>query len=56
MVEVAHINNDITLAATFVGYNKETNQIVLGFRGSANIQNWIEDFNAEMISYNCKGC
>lgn len=56
MVDVAHINNDITLAACFIAYNKDSNEIIVSFRGSANIQNWIEDFNIEMMSYDCKGC
>ncbi len=56
MVEVTYINNDLTLAAAFVGYNTQTNQIVLSFRGSANIQNVIQDINVETVSYNCKGC
>lgn len=56
LVEVTHINNDITLASCYIGYFRSKNLIVVSFRGSANAQNWIEDFNIEMVSYDCKGC
>lgn len=49
MVELAYINNDITLASCYIGYNRPTNEIIISFRGSANIQNWIEDFNFETV-------
>jgi hypothetical protein len=56
IVDVGHINNDLTLASCFIAYNRDTNEIILSFRGSANIENWLEDFNIEMVSYGCKGC
>lgn len=45
MINVTHVNNPATLASGFVGYRPDKNQIVISFRGSSNIQNWIEDFN-----------
>jgi putative lipase involved disintegration of autophagic bodies len=29
---------------------------MISFRGSANIQNVIEDINVQMVPYDCKGC
>lgn len=37
MVDLSHVNNDITLASCFIGYNRPTGQIVISFRGSANM-------------------
>jgi hypothetical protein len=37
MVDLSHINNDITLASCYIGYNRPTNQIIISFRGSDNI-------------------
>lgn len=54
--EVSHVNNALTLAACYVGYDRAKDMIIVSFRGSANVQNWIEDFIFEKTSYNCKGC
>jgi predicted lipase len=54
--EVAYVNNLLTLASAYIGYYGARDQIVAVFRGSANIQNWIEDFTFEKTSYDCKGC
>jgi hypothetical protein len=41
----------------FIGFNKEYEQIVISFRGSSDIPNWIENLQAEQVSYPyCKGC
>ena len=54
---MSHITNDITVASCFVAYFPRYNQILVAFRGSANIQNWIEDFNFELVPYSgCNGC
>lgn len=54
---MSHITNDVTVASCFVAYFPRYNQILVSFRGSANIQNWIEDFNFELVPYSgCKGC
>lgn len=29
---------------------------MVAWRGSANAQNWIEDFEFDKVEYNCKGC
>lgn len=54
--DVAYINNDITLASCFIAYIKDSNEIIISFRGSANIENVMEDMNIEMAPYDCKGC
>jgi len=35
--EVSFINNEITLASCFIGYDSSKNQILASFRGSANV-------------------
>ena len=39
--EVTHVNNLLTVASAYVGYEKQKNQIIVSFRGSANARNWI---------------
>lgn len=57
MTDTFYIEQSITKAAGYVGYHTTNNQIVLSFRGTSNIQNWIEDANFEKIAYpRCKGC
>lgn len=52
-----HINNDLTLAAAYIGYEPVSKMIVISWRGSSNAQNWIEDFNFEMEEFKgCKKC
>lgn len=38
------------------GYDKTTNQVVLTFRGSSNIENWIENAHFIKVSYTEHGC
>jgi hypothetical protein len=53
-------NNVVTGAQAFVGHsnNEKTDNIVIAFRGSSNIQNWILDLNFPTITAypQCKGC
>lgn len=34
-----------------MAYNWNSNEIIVSFRGSANIQNWITDLNFGMMKY-----
>ena len=45
MTDTFYIEQPLTKAAGYVGYHTKNNQIFLSFRGSSNIQNWIEDAN-----------
>ena len=57
LIMTYYLEQNITKAAGYVGYRKDTNQVVLGFRGSSNRQNWIEDVNFEKVPYlKCSGC
>ena len=41
----------------YVGYSTSHGAIVVAFRGSANIKNWISDFDAAQVGYSrCSGC
>lgn len=56
-MNVTHVNNDITLAAAYIGYEPISKIIVVSWRGSANAQNWIEDFTIGMAPFEaCKKC
>jgi hypothetical protein len=44
-VDVVYVNNPLTLASCFIGYENAKNKIIVSFRGSANIQNVIEDIH-----------
>lgn len=47
----------VTRAAGFVAYDQTKNLIVVSLRGSANIQNWVEDFTFDSIPFSkCKNC
>lgn len=41
LINVTHINNDITLAAAYIGYEPVSRTVIISWRGSANAQNWI---------------
>lgn len=45
LVNVTYLENGITKAVGFVGYESSTESLIVSWRGSSNIQNWIEDFN-----------
>lgn len=34
-----------------MGYDREENRIVISFRGSHNLKNWLEDFEFKEVSY-----
>lgn len=57
LINVTHINNDVTLAAVYIGYEPISKNVYISWRGSANAQNWIEDFTIAMEPFEgCKGC
>ena len=48
--EVASVITGNSLQA-FAGYDTEYDQIVLSYRGTANIDDWVKDFGMKYISY-----
>jgi len=43
--------NDAKGTFGFVAYNKNSNEIVVAFRGSTNIENWITNIDFVMTNY-----
>lgn len=37
---------------SYIGYNTLTSQVVLSFRGTHNIHDWIDDFEYKQVEYN----
>jgi hypothetical protein len=57
LVNVTYIENSVTKAAGYIGYDPSTQTLITSWRGSNNIENWIEDFNFEMEDYlSCLYC
>ena len=59
VVDVTTFHDGWTGAQAYTGYNAKTNTIVLAYRGSADIQNWIYNLDFFLIDYpnaDCKGC
>ena len=57
LANVTYVENERTKAVSYIGYNPVEKEMVISWRGSCNIENWIEDFNFEMQPYSkCKGC
>ena len=44
-IEITHIENYLYSIVGFVGYNNDTQEITLTWRGSIDIQNYFEDVN-----------
>lgn len=41
----------------YVGYSTAHSAVIVAFRGSANVKNWINNFDAAQITYSkCSGC
>lgn len=41
----------------YVGYSTTYSAVIVAFRGSSNVKNWIGDFDATQIAYSkCDGC
>lgn len=45
LTSVTYVENSVTKAVAYVGYEPATQTIVTSWRGSNNVENWIEDFN-----------
>ena len=58
LAHVKAFSNSVGDLQGFTGYSSTLNGIVLCFRGSSNIQNWILDLSTNMVNYpgcgNCK--
>lgn len=54
---VAAFSNAVGDLQGFTGYSSSLNGIVLSFRGSSNIQNWIINLSTTMVTYSkCANC
>jgi predicted lipase len=41
----------------FVGYSAKHNAVIVAFRGSVDLKNWMMDFDSTEIAYSkCSGC
>ena len=57
IINVTHVMGTVTRASGFVVYDQTKNLIVVSLRGSANIENWIEDFTFDSVPFSkCKDC
>lgn len=56
-MSVTYLENSITKASGFIGFEISTGTMIISWRGSSNAQNWIEDFNFETTPYlACANC
>jgi hypothetical protein len=51
VVSVTPVINNAKGTYGFVGYNSKDNEIVVSFRGSVNVENWITNIDFIMTSY-----
>ena len=51
LTKVTYLSQSITQANGYVGYSSNLNTIIVSFRGSSNIPNWIENLNFEKAPY-----
>lgn len=50
-------NNSILNIFGYTGYSPEDNAIIVAFRSTVSIQNWIVDLDATQVPYpGCSGC
>lgn len=57
LINVTHSNDIITEAAAYIGYEPESRNVYISWRGSANVENWISDFTFPLEPFSgCKGC
>jgi len=60
ITNVTVVYNDTADCQGFVGYDASSNDIVMSFRGSSNLWNWLEDFDFFFKDYpnapDCHGC
>lgn len=51
VTDVSYIVYNLTQAPGYIGYSPSKNAIIISFRGSQNVQNWIENLNFEKVPY-----
>ena len=57
MINTKAFTNTSSDIQGFTGYSPASNAIILAFRGSSNIDNWIIDFTINQVSYpKCTNC
>ncbi|EAS02832.1 lipase family protein (macronuclear) [Tetrahymena thermophila SB210] len=57
MTDVQAFNKKTKEAQGYCGYDASNKRIVVAYRGSSNIQNWIANFQAIPVKYaGCQGC
>lgn len=57
LIHVKGFSNGVGDLQGFTGYSSSLKGIVLSFRGSSNIQNWIINLSTNQITYSkCSGC
>ena len=56
MGDVAVFDYALTGAQAYVGYNKINNTVVMSFRGSDNLMNWVYDLDFFIIPYPNAAC
>ena len=57
LTDVKAFTNSSLKMQGFVGYSSSNKAIIVAFRGSSNIKNWIDDFDFFQIPYTkCVGC
>jgi hypothetical protein len=57
MTDVAAFYNPAHSGKGYVGYDPESNLIVVSIRGSSDLKNWIADFRMWMHNYDkCADC
>lgn len=57
IIQAKSFSNPILDIYGFSGYSQAENAVVVGFRGTVDIQNWIANLDAAEVSYpDCSGC
>lgn len=57
LINVKGFSNSVGDLQGFAGFSSSLNGIVLAFRGSSNIQNWIINLSTNQVNYpKCSGC
>ena len=52
-----YLQDDVTNVVALVGYHRPLNSIIVMFRGTEDVKNWVEDFSYAQVYYpRCKGC
>jgi hypothetical protein len=51
VTEIVQLSNYYDGTLAYVGYNADANEIVVSFRGSANIANWVKNIEVTQTDY-----